>query len=143
MLPSPDPPPTGDEDTTMNRRFFHLCTFILAALLLLSPLSPAWAVDYEWNNLGTGNWEGSGNWIPSDPPGFPQSGDNAWINNGGTAQIIDIGTTAANLYLGGVETGTLELISRTFGVSTSLNVGSEGSGLLDLGTPGQVWLGTG
>ena len=57
------------------------------SLLVVSSLA-ARAVDKSWN-VSTGDWSTGGNWAPVGAPG---GGDNAWIQNGGTATI----TSAVN-----------------------------------------------
>jgi len=74
-------------------------------VLMISPLSTAWAFTY-WQ-VTTGNWSTDGNWTA----GEPTADDGAFINNGGTAQITQPGEICLVLYLGEAsgESGTVEL----------------------------------
>ena len=71
---------------------------ILVTLAFLSATSPAFAVDKNWNNPGTGDWFLPSNWTPGITA--PGPGDNAQIDNGGTAQILSAGATAFQVFLG-------------------------------------------
>jgi len=72
-----------------------ITTVALAAMLGL-PAS-ALAVDLVWNTGGVGNWSFPTNWKPIQEP---TSSDDAYIDNGGTAQITLDNEYCANLYLG-------------------------------------------
>ena len=69
---------------------------------------PAQATDTYWQ-VGTGNWSTGPNWDNGEPTA--NWGDNAYINNGGTAQITQAGELCYYLYLGEAigESGSVEL----------------------------------
>ncbi|WP_045222700.1 beta strand repeat-containing protein [Desulfonatronum thioautotrophicum] len=69
---------------SITPRITFLC-FSLLMFFALIPffVSPASALDITWRLDGTGDWYEAGNW---DPQQVPVAGNNALINNGGTAQ---------------------------------------------------------
>ena len=69
-------------------------------------LGGSWTLD-----AGTGDWNTAGNW---DPAGVPSgAGDNAIIDNGGTAQITSAAPTAGGVIVGHTNggSGTLQILS--------------------------------
>jgi len=114
-------PPTssqGDARTTGLAKRASAAIIALAALVAFLLLGTnAFALEILWINSGTGDWFNSTNW--DDPPVFtdnivPTSGDNTFVNNGGTAQAIDgsafnLGGADAEtrrLFIGGLLAGT-------------------------------------
>ena len=58
---------------------------VLTVFLLISS-STAFAVDFNWNVLGPGDWGVGANWDPAGPPAGG-GGNFAYVNNGGVAEI--------------------------------------------------------
>lgn len=112
----------------------------LAASLLLP--ARAHAVDTFWDNTGTGDWNTAGNWNPAAVPG---GGDDAFIDNGGTAQVTGAVPTVIEVTVGQTNgnSGTLEI---TGGGTVSNFVGVIGNGPGSTGTvtvDGATWTNTG
>lgn len=109
----------------MSNGFMCLVNFSLATCLLLTTRQIA-SADFSWN-VANGNYTVGTNWSPTGPP---TAGDNAFINNGGTATLstgdgeallLEIGSTAGasgNLVVSG---GTLTAFDR-------IHIGEVGSG---------------
>ncbi|MBX3494858.1 MAG: autotransporter domain-containing protein [Parvibaculum sp.] len=104
---------------------------------LLVPAAPAQAA--SWNNLGTGGWLFAGNW---DPFGVPGPGDNAIIDNGGTALIGALDVAESNAaYIGDTAGNSGAVGVNNAGVWTNsgiLYVGNSGSGTLGIAGGGAV-----
>ena len=102
-----------------------LLVFMPAAFLLLCP-SSAKATDRYWNAA-------SGDWSDTDPCPWslgtePTASDNAYINNGGTASVTQSAEWCSSLYLGGDDTGGIEMIDGTLSTSFSAFIGYTGTG---------------
>ena len=76
---------------------------LTAAVILLSS-SVAEAADLYWS-VPAGDWSTPDNWGGTEPT----SSDNAYIQNGGTSNIIQSGATYQALYLGVANTGTIQM----------------------------------
>jgi autotransporter-associated beta strand protein len=70
----------------------------LAAAILLTSASTTKAVTMSWNAV-SGDWSTSDNWLPL-PGAEPTLYDNVYIQNGGTANISQVGEACASLYMG-------------------------------------------
>ncbi|MBU1698878.1 MAG: PQQ-binding-like beta-propeller repeat protein [Candidatus Eisenbacteria bacterium] len=117
----------------MKRNSFvqYKMTMILfgVALLLLFSATAAQGVSTYWQ-AATGDWYNHSNWTD----GIPSSGDEAFINNGGTALIgSQVGSTR-DLTLGaGIgESGTVEMNGGSLIVEEYLYIGDSGTGLLSI-----------
>jgi len=104
----------------------------LVALVALA--APAYAINTYWSHdpATTGLWSDPLNWNN----GVPASGDYAYIDNGGTAQI-DSGAQAYFLYLGYYSSGTIRqeggTTTMTLGLILGRSAGSTGTYYLDAG----------
>ncbi len=76
--------------------------------------------------VGFGNWSNGSNWTN----GEPYSSDRAYINNGGTAQIMLPGETCSRLWLGRDlgTSGSVEMNSGSLTVMERENIGFNGEG---------------
>jgi T5SS/PEP-CTERM-associated repeat protein len=111
--------------STPLRRGFQPLAGSIAALLLAAGFAvpdSARAIDYQWNNAGTGIWFTGGNWTPGGPPGPV---DNAFINNGGTSQINAAGATATDVTVGSTATGTLQILAGSTLSSSFVTLGQD------------------
>jgi fibronectin-binding autotransporter adhesin len=83
--------------------------FVVGAILIGSSALYGQATSESWN-VGTGSWLTGTNWLPTGPP---TNTVNAFVENGGTAQIAGPGAEAATLSIGGIESlgGTVQLLS--------------------------------
>ena len=100
-----------------------------AVVLLAATLQQARAS--KWQNPGTGNWSIDANW----DPGEPGSGDDAYINNGGTAQITAPNDEVCDHLRLGVssgDSGTVDMTGGKLSVSDWLYVGWWGDGTLNI-----------
>jgi len=95
---------------------------LILSFLMVSTLS---AGETYWQ-VGSGNWSSFSNWTN----GEPYSSNRAYINNGGTAQIIFPGETCQRLWLGGDlgTSGTVQMNAGNLTVIERENVGSNGQG---------------
>ena len=77
---------------------------VLAAVFFVALAAPGYAIDTSWSHdpATTGLWDDPLNW----DNGVPTTGDSAYIDNGGTAQI-DSGAAASALYVGDNSSGTV------------------------------------
>jgi autotransporter-associated beta strand protein len=84
--------------------------FAVGAILIGSSTLYGQAPTSESWNVGTGSWFTGTNWLPTGPP---TNTVNAFVENGGTAQIAGPGAEAATLSIGGIESpgGTVQLLS--------------------------------
>ncbi len=94
----------------------------IASAVLLSVCGVARAAEYSWN-VAVGDWSAATNWTGAISP---SASDDAWITNGGTANITQMGETCNNLYLDGAS--SLQITSGTFTVSNNAYVGYSGVG---------------
>lgn len=130
--------------------------FFLALLAMLTTTSIAEAQSKTWN-AGDASWFTGANWTPT---GVPASGQETWIDNGGTARIGTGAAASGTLVVGANNTGTLvienggtlatnafSIIGRfagsqgtmtvtgpgsTWTINTTLIVGSSGTGTLNV-----------
>ncbi len=65
---------------------------VAAAVLLVGPMAARAQV--YWSNTASGDWSNAGNWGGNH---VPISTDNAWIVNGGTANVTQPGETCGTL----------------------------------------------
>jgi len=100
-------------------------TFWLSTLLLLTTPLTADALDIHWVGV-TGDWSTGANW----DSGEPASGDHAYINNGGTAEITGSGEAALDLTLGesNGESGNVIMTSGDLTMFNDEYIGWEGTG---------------
>ena len=89
--------------------------------VLLSLCRVGRAAEYSWN-VAVGDWSVATNWTGA----VPTASDDAWITNGGTANVTQMGETCNNLYLDGAS--SLQITGGTFTVSNTAYVGYSGSG---------------
>jgi T5SS/PEP-CTERM-associated repeat protein len=113
-----------------RRRMFWAALFTAFATL---PAVPAKA-DTTWI-VDTGAWLNPGNWSG----GVPTATTNAFINNGGTAQIFQTGTQALDIHVGGNvgNVGTLQVsgvgnVPADLTIASSMVVGGFGNGTLSI-----------
>jgi len=109
----------------------------LMAVVVLLAANFAQAGDTYWQNPGTGNWSTDSNWTS----GEPNSGDDASINNGGTAQITAPSDEFCRyLYLGHGpgDSGTVDMSGGSLRVTSDLEVGILGTGTLNISGGGAV-----
>lgn len=104
----------------------------IAALMLAAAFAPA-AAQTLWQG-GTGGWTDPGNW----DSGVPGAGDDATVDNGGTAQIDAPGAEASTLILGDRDSGGLAIGPGGTLTADTLAVGDRlgGDGTLTLQGPG-------
>jgi len=99
-----------------------LLLFAATAILIAIP-TIATAASYTWS-VSSGNWSDAVNWGGTEPT----SSDSAYIQNGGTATVIQTGETCKYLYLGAANSGTIEMTSGSLNVSNYSYVGYSGTG---------------
>jgi autotransporter-associated beta strand protein len=105
-----------------------LLAFLAAAIFLLSP---PFAVSQDWS-VASGDWSTPTNW-----GGFggvePTTSSSARINNGGTASISQPGEVCYSLSVGSSRgnSGKVAMTGGTLDPSTSISVGSSGTGIFD------------
>ena len=105
---------------------------VMAALVLAASVaaSKVFAVDSIWIG-GTGNWASLANWQGGQ---VPNSGKDAYINNGGTAQIGSLSGTAVTIRLtlgsNAGQSGTLQITGVNLDVLGATVVGDAGAGTL-------------
>jgi len=98
----------------------------LSLILIGSSTLYGQATSESWN-VGTGSWLTGTNWNPTGPP---TNTVNAFVENGGTAQVDGPGAMASTLDIGGLEggTGTVQLQSGGFlTVSNGVTIGAGGT----------------
>ena len=99
---------------------------VAAAVLLVGPMA-AQAQVY-WSNTASGDWSNAGNWGGNH---VPISTDNAWIVNGGTANVTQPGETCGTLLLGSsAGGGTVQMT----GGGLSIPLAGHGEDVGDSGT---------
>ena len=111
---------------------------LLAITALALSMSAAFGASTTWRD-GTGSWFVDANWYNNQP----DSTTDAFINNGGTAQItVDVQALALSLTLGQYagDTGTVSVSPPHAGldVGGTIFVGYRGSGKLIINNPGGV-----
>jgi fibronectin-binding autotransporter adhesin len=121
--------------SSCERRHLYACLLLAA---LLSAASPAHGADTTWIG-GTGSWFVPSNWsngLPIITGGI----DSAYINNGGTAQILSSGAVANFLELGidVGQSGSLDVNGGGLTISRGLYLGAAGSGTLTIRSGGTV-----
>jgi fibronectin-binding autotransporter adhesin len=109
--------------TWLSVRYWFSC--FLAAGLVFFVSSPASAADYTWNVA-------SGDWSDTSPSPWslgsePTNTDTVYIANGGTATITKTGEVCDTLYLGGSNTGLVEMTNGSFTASHAF-IGNLGAG---------------
>ena len=118
-----------------------------SASALLASFFPAKAVNFTWNNLGTGDWANAANWINGVPGGG--GGNFVFINNGGTANITSTTNPIQDPFVGS-GAGTVGHVNQTAGDHTNSGwafIGvAGGTGTWDLAgstnmTTGRIYLG--
>jgi T5SS/PEP-CTERM-associated repeat protein len=96
-----------------------------------------------WNATGTASWTGANNWTPMM---VPDSNSDAFINNGGTAQLAGTSGQARDIYVGGPSgaSGVLEVAGTAIAVLTSRQafVGDAGTGIATVSGGGARWTNT-
>jgi autotransporter-associated beta strand protein len=117
-------PDTQKFCTCFNRRI-KIHTLAAIALLLIYPTLTKAANNY-WNVT-------SGNWSDTYPSPWslgiePTTSDNAYIQNGGTANISQTGEQCSSLYLGAANTGTVDMDGGSLSVGYGEYVGYSGTG---------------
>ncbi len=119
----------------MLRTITKLAVLASTCIVMCASLAGmACASNYTWTlSGGTGNWLTAGNWIPSGPP---TSGYNAYVVNGGTAVIAQSGAACSTLYIGGTNTGWVQLnsggLADAYVQIGTVNNGATGAGNLSL-----------
>lgn len=103
-----------------------MTTILLSVLVAAAvPVGVANALSTVWT-AGDSAWETGANW----DNGEPGSGDWAYINNGGTAQITQSGETSKRLYLGedAGDIGNIEMTGGDLSIIHYEDLGSAGTG---------------
>ncbi|MBT6562184.1 MAG: hypothetical protein HON76_06635, partial [Candidatus Scalindua sp.] len=115
----------------MKRILITLCLSLLFTATV--PVGVVNAASKFWN-VANGDWSGTNwnsgiVWPPQPNVGEPGSGDTAYIDNGGTAQITQSGETAVNVFLGslGGSSGSINMSAGSLS-TTSMFVGHIGTG---------------
>jgi fibronectin-binding autotransporter adhesin len=108
------------------KRYVTACFAAVAALIVGSPQARAAMI---WQPASPAPWNGSLNWFPPGPPSLL---DDAYIDNGGTAQIFSGVANCNNLYLGSLSgnSGNVSMTAGTFITTNSVFVGDGGIGSL-------------
>ena len=122
----------GASDRLARRAGLSLPAILAASFLA----APALAQDTrQFNNPGVGDWATAANWTPAQ---LPAASTNAYIDNGGTAQVTAAGAQGRFVYLGSAagKSGNLEISAP--GELTALNmlVATGGSGALSIADGG-------
>jgi hypothetical protein len=118
--------------TSSGKHFFPLALLLFLVLFSLGP-APGHAT--TWTNPGTGDWHDSANWNL----GIPTNTIDAFINNGGAAQIVSGDADARNLTLGAAagNKGSVELINNyQLYIPRNLTIGNAGEGYFSQGDGG-------
>jgi T5SS/PEP-CTERM-associated repeat protein len=103
---------------------------LMAAAMIIVNAQITLAADDYWDAA-------TADWSDTDPCPWslgvePTSGDNAYIANGGTANVTQAEETCANLYLGGADAGTVSIAAPgVFRITSSIFVGNTGLGMLN------------
>ena len=104
---------------------------LLAAVLILVAASSAQAQVRNWATPGTGDWFLPFNW----DTGVPAAGESAFIDNGGTAQIISASTPLLQSVGAGVNSaafsGFIEIVDGDLSASSAIYIGNIGTGHLE------------
>ena len=100
---------------------FALLGFVAAMLLLSSSFTAA--ATYSWSG-SFDDWGNASNWGGI----VPSSNDDAYITNGGTATISQFSPTCRYLYLGGSDTGAVQMTGGQL-TTTSSYIGNQGTGV--------------
>jgi fibronectin-binding autotransporter adhesin len=115
---------------------YRLSTFCLVAAVLLLSAPFAMATNYSWADPSTtGDWSATASWNLGV---VPLGTDNAYVANGGTANITAAGATCLNLYVGqtGFSNGYVNMTGGTFNVTTTsftpALIGGTNNGQFDL-----------
>ena len=105
--------------------FLPVFCVLMGVIAVLLPWNPpqAFSASCYWR-VGTGDWSTASNWNSA----VPSSSDDAYIQNGGAANITQAGQQAANLYLGGSGgSGTIDMTNGGLSVSYE-DIGDSGTG---------------
>jgi autotransporter-associated beta strand protein len=78
--------------------------WLITAAILLFDASFSEAANLYWN-VASGDWSDAANWGGVEPT----SSDNAYIQNGGTANVTQAGEVSSFLCLGGDDSGTVQM----------------------------------
>src|SRR5262245_36235923 len=114
------------------------CIALIGAAYLLQPTTPVYGVaDSSWQLAPptTGNWFDASNWTSGVPTS--SSGQNAFIDNGGTSLISASGANWYWLHVGNNASGKLMQSAGTSSgtyLSIGFNAGSSGSFAMQGGT---------
>jgi autotransporter-associated beta strand protein len=97
-------------------------SLFLGSTVFFCLASGANAADLYWN-VATGDWPTTTNWLPLNEP---TASDDAYINNGGTASMTQLGETCRYLYLGdaATESGSIDQSGGTNTVKYFLYLGN-------------------
>ncbi len=100
---------------------------IVPASLYMASVDAGLLGDTYWQ-VPTGDWNWSGNWSA----GIPSSGDDAHIDNGGTASVTSATSPCSGLSIGtsAGQSGTVDISGGSLTVNDSLTVGDDGEGAL-------------
>ena len=93
------------------------------AVVLLTSLQVRADVYWKVASPNSGDWSVATNWTG----GLPTSSVTAWIVNGGTANVTQLGETCGTLSLGGSGSGTVKMTGGGLSASDQY-VGSSGTG---------------
>ena len=121
--------------TNRNALLLSVAALALCALPAIA-LAELCLQTTTWTDTGTGSWFDPTKWSN----GVRNSNKNAFINNGGTANINSAGAAACNLILGfeATESGTVSVNGGTLAVDHEVEVGALGKGKLTITNGGTV-----
>ena len=94
------------------------------AVVLLTSLEVRADVYWKVASPNSGDWSVATNWTG----GLPTSSVTAWIINGGTANVTQLGETCGTLSLGGSGSGTVKMTGGSLSTASYQYVGYSGTG---------------
>jgi autotransporter-associated beta strand protein len=101
---------------------YAIAGFVVATVMLVA--APLRAASYSWA-VSSGDWSNSANWGGT----LPTNNDPAYVVNGGTADITQLGETCGTLSLGsGAGSGTVQMTSGSLSTVEYQYVGYSGMG---------------
>ncbi|WP_296592964.1 autotransporter domain-containing protein [Methylophaga sp.] len=94
----------------LSLHYLHKTAITLVATLVgtISVSGTAEAIDINWI-AGTGDWENDSNWSNGFGSIVPDEDTFAFVDNGGTAQVQTTDSVAGYVYIGNVNSGSLDI----------------------------------
>ncbi|WP_417549110.1 autotransporter domain-containing protein [Methylophaga sp.] len=113
----------------LSLHYLHKTAITLVATLVgaTAVLGTAEAIDYNWI-AGTGDWENDSNWSNGFVSVVPDEDAIAFVDNGGTAQVLVPGATASEIHIGTLSNGSLDIFGGGQLESFSNNVIGDNTG---------------